>query len=692
MLGGPNFIQAAPPNQRQRIIYRTAPGQALRNAGPSVLVRPPNPTNRMGVVPMSITTSQMGRVITSSEAIKANRQAQTIAVKRDAQIKIREYQREQRRAEMVLFNQSQTCPIGIQKSLRDRLGKIRSQEFKALVRNEFYNPSVMEAAMCVTESISYTPPTEKGGVSSNFRIKRWIKNLNKIGAESVEGFALRGDFDRSKNTFIVKSPQDSRNPTLLHEYIIGVYGLNQIRKIIPNFAYILGGFRCSMPVVDDETNKVSAWCNNNKYPIDYVVYENIVPSETMKAWVTRNCNFKDWLTYYLQILYATQIAADITDYTHYDLHDENVLRRKISNSSKSFAIPYKTENGTEYLITDAVATIIDYGLAHIKHKGDNFGVYDRLAWSVFPNRSFPLYDAYKFLLMSMRTMLQNNKTECFYKASQILKFFNNQESPVDIISKQGKTYYYLPYNPNTAKFKIYDLTKYIRKIFDTSSILVPAKPPGRILGCQGTDVCISGDNFVDRVGMSGLPMAYTIFDFYDLIHRFEGEGNSKEVKRITKGFNYRLASNTYKPLYNKVRNKLMIDYKNLVTYFVDKEPLSVIFNSEFLKSYRNYISKVAKIYEDFQELTILYKTLTFAAGVYSDDRTVIDAAKSFYDIEVDHKRLWVKIMASMQRDNLYLQSLRNNPTILVYINEAILVNPSLSWWWNYFPELASVFK
>ena len=690
MLVNRNFIQAAPQIQKQRIVYRTAPRQILISQQER-----PIKNNVTRIFSNQIDANvpvQLGRIITSDEIIRANREVQTIAVKREALLKIREYQQEQRKIEMVLFRKSRVCPMGIKKKLRDRLSKVRPQEFKAIVRKEFYNPSVMEAAMCVTESISYTPPIKEGGISSNFRIKRWIKNLNRIGAESVEGFALRGDFDKSKDTFIVKSPQDAQNPTLLHEYIVGVYGLNQVRQVIPNFAYVLGGFRCSMPVVDDETNKVSAWCNNNKYPIDYVVYENVVPSETMKDWVAKSCNFKDWLTYYLQILYATQIAADAIDYTHYDLHDENVLRRQISDSSDSFAIPYKTERGIEYLMTNAVATIIDYGLAHIKYQGIDFGVYDRLAWSVFPKRSFPLYDAYKFLLMSMRTMLQYNKVECFNKAAQILKFFNDQESAVDIINKQGKMYYYLPYNPKTKNLKIYDLTKYIRKVFNTSEILVPSKPTGRILGCQGTDICINGDTFVNRIGLSGSPMATTIFDFYDLVHRFNNEGKKEEMDKIIKGFNYKLASDTYKPLYNQTRNKLVMDYKDLVVYPVSGQPLAVILDTNVLKSYRNYISKVAKIYEDFQELTIIFKTLNFTAGVYKDSDTSIEVTASYHDVAKAHNLLWVKIMSSLQQDNLYLQSLRDNQVTLIDINKAILVDPSLSWWWNYFPELTTVFK
>nr|QBK90808.1 MAG: protein kinase [Pithovirus LCPAC201] len=713
MLANPNFIQVVPQQvtlqpQNQRFIYRSAPGQTTRQASANVIPnganfqrRPvfENPVNTRGqqIIAAPTVTGSMpvklrGMIATTNEIYQANQKAQTIAVTADARAKVAAFHQQQRTIEKAYFDRAQVCPIGIQKNLRDKLSKIEPQEFKALIQDKFYDPSVMNAAMCVTESISYTPPIEDGGVASNFRIKRWIKNLNRIGAESVEGFALRGDLDRSKDTFIVKSPRDPNNPMLLHEYFVGVYGLNQTRAIVPNFAYVLGGFRCSMPIISDKTNKVSAWCNNEKYPIDYVVYENVAPAETMKEWVIKSCNFKDWLSYYLQILYATQVAVEMTDYTHYDLHDDNVLRRKIVGSTGTFSIPYRTEKGTEYLITDAVATIIDYGLAHIEYQGHHFGVYDRLPWAVLPTRSFPLHDAYKFLLMSMRTMLQSRKMDCFNKAAQILQFFNNQESAMDIINKQAQTYYYLPYNQKTANLKIYDLTKFIREIFDTSSILVSSKPAGRVVGCRGTDVCINSDTVFNKIGLTGSPIATTMFDFYDLIHRFSREGKWEEVKRIKAGFNYKLASDNSKPEYNISRFQLITKHNNLVIYVANGQPLSIILSSSFLKLYRNYISNVAAIFENFQELTMLYKTLIFAAQNYSDTVTIKEVTRKYSDLKTDHNRLWAQIISYIKTDNTYIQSLLNNPTAVAQINQAILSNKSLSWWWDFFPELMSVIQ
>ena len=43
--------------------------------------------------------------------------------------------------------------------------------------------------------------------------------------------------------------------------------------MLPNFAYIYGGFKCSGPILNDN-NKVVDWCVNNNYSVNYILYEN----------------------------------------------------------------------------------------------------------------------------------------------------------------------------------------------------------------------------------------------------------------------------------------------------------------------------------------------------------------------------------------------------------------------------------
>src|SRR5690606_31884194 len=90
-----------------------------------------------------------------------------------------------------------------------------------------------------------------------------------------------------------------------------------------------------------------------------------------------------------------------------DLHTNNVLVRESPDGPGTLvAIPYETEVGKiEYLLTPGIATVIDYGFSHImtsvQGRQEHFGRSNLLPYSIFPDRPWPLHDAYKVLLFSL---------------------------------------------------------------------------------------------------------------------------------------------------------------------------------------------------------------------------------------------------------------------------------------------------
>src|SRR5665811_551931 len=93
-------------------------------------------------------------------------------------------------------------------------------------------------------------------------------------------------------------------------------------------------------------------------------------------------------------------------------------------------------------------------------------------WGVNAENKNPLHDAYKLLLSTMATMYNSNKST-FEEATQILKFFNDEEDPVEIITRQSEYYFFFPYREN-LDLNIYDLIKFIRKnIYISNEIITP---------------------------------------------------------------------------------------------------------------------------------------------------------------------------------------------------------------------------
>ena len=647
---------------------------------------------------------------------------------------IKSFQSAQKEREEGYLKSGGVCHVNELKKLRDRLGTFDSPRFKAILGSEFYDPDVMKSAMCTTESITYTPPNEPGNVASNVRIKRWLHNLHRIGAESVEGFAMRSDLAKANDTFVIKAPRDPSNPVLLHEYFVGVYGLNKIRRFVPNFAYIMGGFRCSLPVIDEE-KRVVAWCNNQNYPIDYVIYENISPGMTLSEFITgpstgtrqvtdangqrylertydpkQGCKFADWLNYYMQILYALKIAHREVDYTHYDLHTENVIIREVPQGSDGakFAIPYQTErNEKEYIVTNKVATVIDYGLSHIKYEGEHFGVADRVPWGVQPNRSFPMHDAYKLLMMSLNDMKRADNMECFNRAANILQFFNNSESALDVVNKQRYPYfYYLPYNDRTANLTFDDLTAYIRNTFETETI-VTNRPSAPVLGCEGNDICINSKEFLSETGLENVPRARNVFDYYDLATRLKAENRMNDYQDLKAKFDWTKAKRRGVGNYNHTVEKVtaLLDGgsygkpsdRNTTNALViqqiytnNLQPINILFSPTTLDAYKKFIYRVAEIYDTMQEGATLRNALVYTAQDFNDEQIARDVQNSYELLKTKLAERWPSIIESINRDVNHLRLLLSDANYAQIINNEIAKDPTYIWWWKFLPEIVQV--
>ena len=165
--------------------------------------------------------------------------------------------------------------LGKLKGLSHNMYKLNVDKLKSLTRSNFYDPIIMKEIFQVMNAIVYLQPNQPSAVNPNERIKEWLKNLERIGSESVEGFAFKGDLRNSSSTFVIKSPKSSERD-LLHEFVVGLE-LNELRSYVPNFAYVFGGFKCTPPILKDEKSGLSdlpignyktdskpvSWCDNS---------------------------------------------------------------------------------------------------------------------------------------------------------------------------------------------------------------------------------------------------------------------------------------------------------------------------------------------------------------------------------------------------------------------------------------------
>ena len=571
--------------------------------------------------------------------------------------------------ELQIINRQNICPVNKLNVLQEDLTGLKPEQFKSLVRDQFYNAELMSALMCTVDSIYYS---SSSAVTYNERIRNWLQNLRQIGSESVSGYAMISSLGTANDSFIVKSPRPTVRDDLQHELFIGMFGTNRLRKYVPNFAYIFGGFQCSPPLIDEQSKQVTAWCNNTESKVNYVLYENIAPAKSMHEYITRTTSAKDFLNKYLQIVYALRKGKEICDFSHYDLHVENVLIRSL-DGQKSFYIPYETEKGKiEYMLTDAISTIIDYGSSHINYKGKSYGKYPWISAGVYPDRSFILGDCYKFLLhCSSSAQLVGNK-KILLECSKILRFFNQEENIAQILGRQRGVFYYLPWLPESSSVSIDDYTKYIRSVCDCS--FFSDVPTGKVIGCKNKDSkyggsCTRPEDVLRMIGMKPT-VPQTMFEFYDLA--------SRPGKSVI-GFDAATVAKRDLLVLEKYIAEALKIGKSLRPIRLYNANINTILNPNTLFLFRKYITQTAAIYDLLQRIDILYKAYELASHMYNITE-IKHKVDEFYALITGIRANFNEAARRIAEDADYLVSIRTANE--VKIKAALRINPNLAWYWD----------
>lgn len=226
-----------------------------------------------------------------------------------------------------------------------------------------------------------------------------------------------------------------------HEFVVGAFGTNKLRNSLPNFSYVLGG--CHIP-------------GENTPLIKDVLYENLDRSITLRDYLGQ-CNVEEFLNQYLQVIYALDEAYKTIDFTHYDLHHENVRIRVLN---EEVSIKYHTENDEEYFHTSLYPCIQGYSYSHFKHNGKDYGVVES-KYNI-ANRSYPMYDAYKLLMYCMAEVKSKNNFEVYNICRRIFEYFNTEDSPKHAVVNQEPVLYYLPPFRRFEDMSLLGLAEYIR--------------------------------------------------------------------------------------------------------------------------------------------------------------------------------------------------------------------------------------
>ena len=569
--------------------------------------------------------------------------------------------------------------------LRDHISGLKATKLKELIIDQLYNPAVMKGAMCAIDSVFYTSPYDMGSLYFNNRIRMYIHNLHQIGGESVEGYALSADFENTKDMFIVKVSRSPVDDSLLHELIVGLYGTNKLREYIPNFAYIFGGFKCSPPLIDPKTKKVVTWCLHNDNPVNYVIYENIAPSISMAKYL-ETCSGVQFVNTYLQILYALRLALKLIDYTHYDLHYENVLMRIISD--KDFQIPYETENGIEYITTRVIPTIIDYGFSHIRTndlidnddniiiKGHHYGKNRFIPFSVFSYRSWIMHDLYKLLMFSILAALRSKNNSVYTEAYKIFRFFNKLEDPTSAIQQESFLSFSFPLNDYTNNFTIDNLALHIKSVCECDFIS-KVRSTDPILNCE--KMCLTEGEFLNEIGLnSAIGVPDNIIEFYDIMVRLQNEGREIEKDTIARAFPYQRRMNEHINKTKELIRDLIEVRSKLKLVNVGDMTLDQVLNYNTMTIVRSMYISIAAIIDMTVNLRFYYEIGISVAESYDDGNTIniLNNIMTQFDTKVRPSLEEAKRI--LANNDEYLNQIQNDIAVRGFITN----DDRLNWYWN----------
>jgi hypothetical protein len=304
-----------------------------------------------------------------------------------------------------------------------------------MVDREFYNENVLYFMSDILYAIYYSTPYKKELMLA--KIKTWLKHLEQLsaGANGITLTATLGNLLR--NDIVVKYPKVG---DLTHEVFVGLLGTNKLRKYVPNFSFIYGGFSCSPPIIGSD-EEVKDFCVSQRpgQPLNYALYENVTPAVSAHDLIKRMSG-EEFLNFYLQLVLALAVAHEQIRFTHFDLHDKNVLARELPSPVN---ILYPVQGKEYHIKTSYVATIIDYGFSSFEYQGMQFSSLGSLVSYIGNVKDFPLYDAFKFLAAAFITASNARNSSALRVIRDIFTYFT-PENPEEFVEVDSRWFNALP--------------------------------------------------------------------------------------------------------------------------------------------------------------------------------------------------------------------------------------------------------
>lgn len=425
------------------------------------------------------------------------------------------------------------CPQSVLDYLGESILNLDVKKAAQLVATDPEDPNVMKSVQCIADTMFVTV-----GQGHNFtpqeRMRLHLgKILNQIGDNSAYGIVFSAKYD-NELPMVIKAPRtDNSNIDLLHEMVIGTV-MNNFRVSIPNFTYTYGLTTSDNPVVDPtskDRRALSFVRNDNSMGSYYKLFIEYLTGNSFEKFIT-TCTGAECKRMLMQIMYALEIAQAEVEFTHHDLHSQNVL---ISDPHEMKVFQYQRPNGqSRYITTDRTASILDYGLSHVKYKGVDYGSYNGTSGNM--NNYHPLNDAFR--LVGFLAYNANSKPVAHREVRDVLQqawslFDYEDEYPQVLLKFRNQIFnYVVPVMESVEVFSSY--IDRLEQLWPELTLPPAVIPPL---------IRLPLDQILYQEGLTTVVLPHDLISCYYLLEYLSDHGKQTDAQNL---FNYYIAQPGYR--------------------------------------------------------------------------------------------------------------------------------------------------
>lgn len=347
-----------------------------------------------------------------------------------------------------------------------------------ILNKKYISPIEFKSIICLFKNILLNTNNNK---NDEF-VKKWIDSYKPFkDVESAYGDIY--NVNMFNNNFILKTYKIDKDVKLnskkfydfLKEYYIGMYCLNNLKYYVPTFVNTIGYFKCS----NNSQYNTSICINNKDKP--FIILEKI-KGDTAYNFLKNIKNIDNLISFILQTMFALEIAQREYQFTHFDLHLNNIMVEELSNNNKLNYSVVLYDKIYEFN-TNIKVTIIDYGMSTCKKNNKIYGnIDDTKINRGITQTLIPGFDVITFIrnIIEMKDSIFNNIVDKSYILNMfqyILDLFNSDPnnkklicSSIDDIFNDNK----ITYNKSYQKYTPFMLIRHIlnnKNLFNTDSFL-----------------------------------------------------------------------------------------------------------------------------------------------------------------------------------------------------------------------------